>query len=119
MKYLFGSVVAMVAMVFAVGSNTGGEKKDKKVTIKEVMAKVFKGPICGKLAKGEASEEEKKIAAKYVAALPSLTPPKGDAGEWKKVTTALADAAKSGDAAAWKKAFTDAGTCKGCHANFK
>jgi hypothetical protein len=97
------------------------QDKEKKATIKEVMKIAMKGGLCAKVAKGEASEEEKKQLAGLFAALHSNTPPKGEKDSWDKKTQALVDAAN--DVLAGKAGAGDslkaAANCKGCHDTHK
>ena len=72
---------------------TSGAQDDKKATIKEVMQVAMKGGLCKKVAKGEASAEEKKKLAGLFAALHENKPPKGEQASWDEKTKALVDAA--------------------------
>jgi hypothetical protein len=97
------------------GENNAGEKA--KYTIPQVMKKAMKGGLCGKVASGKASDEEKAQLVELFTALSQNTPPQGDAKSWKEKTSALVDAAKKaakgdeGAGAALKKAAV----CKACH----
>jgi hypothetical protein len=115
MKALVAGVFAMVAVVLVLAGDqaNGGEKP--KFKIKEVMQKAMKGGLCGKVASGKASGEEKDQLIDLFTALHANTPPKGDADSWKTKTKALLDAAKAGDGAALKKAAN----CMACHSEHK
>ena len=115
MKYLMAGAIAMVSMVFLLGSNDAGEKA--KHTIPEVMQKAMKGGLCKKCATGKADEAEKKQLVELFTSLSQNTPPKGDAESWKKKTTALLEAAKKvakGDEGAGA-ALGKLANCAGCH----
>lgn len=115
-KLLVAAVVVAFAWI-AFGLATGKAQDDKKATIKEVMKIAMKGGLCGKVAKGEATEEEKKKLAGLFAALHENKPPKGDAASWEKKTKALVDAAN--DILAGKADGADklkaAAKCADCH----
>lgn len=87
--------------------------------IEDVMKTVMKGgdSTFKKVSSGKGSEAEAKKLLEYLKALPGNTPPKGDAGDWKKRTTKLVQAA--GDVVAKKpgaaEVLKSAGDCKGCH----
>jgi hypothetical protein len=115
MKALVAGVFATVAFVLVLaGSPVDGQEKPK-YKIAEVMAKAMKGGLCGKVAKGEASAEEKETLIELFTALHANTPPKGAEDSWKMKTKALLDAAKAGDGAALKKAAN----CAACHKEHK
>ena len=92
-----------------------------KYKIKDVMKKAMKGPLLKKVAGGNASDAEKKELYDMLVALGKNEPPKGEAKSWKKLTGALAKAAKAavdgdeGAGAALKKA----GNCGACHKKHK
>jgi hypothetical protein len=108
-------VLTAVAFVLA---NTSGAA-DEELSIKKIMEKGHKGkpPLCGKVASGKASKEEKQELLDLYTALAKAKPPKGDADSWKEKTEALVKAAKACVAddkdgpASLKKAVT----CKACH----
>lgn len=114
MKFLAAAVMAVVSMALLMsGTNQAGEK----VEIKDVMKKAMKGGLCGKVASGKASDDEKKELVALFKGLAAATPPKGDADSWKAKTGALVDAAKkaaAGDADAGK-ALKAAANCAACH----
>lgn len=99
------------------------EKAEKPPTIKQVMGKFHKGnpALCGKAAKGQASEEELKALLAAYEAMCAQKPPKGDEEGWKTKCTALVDAVKAliekKEGAA--KAYGAAVNCKGCHDVYK
>ncbi len=109
MKYLIGGAFAMVAMVLALNTSTGGEKK---ITNKQIMAKVMKdAALQKKLLSGSATAEEKKMVLEHVTAMVSNAPNKGDQAEFKAKAEALVAAAKAGDPTLWKAAAN----CAACH----
>jgi hypothetical protein len=118
-KLLVASVVVISGWtVFAM---TSGAQDDKKVAIKEVMAVAMKGKLCDKVAKGEASEEEKKKLAGLFAALHENKPPRGEQASWDEKTKALVDAANdvlAGKAGAGEK-LRAAANCMACHSAHK
>jgi surface antigen len=121
MRFVFAVVVTAVALAFfgSVGSENaaGGGDKKPKFTISQVMKKAMKGGLCGKVASGKASDDEKKELVELFTALSMNTPPKGEADDWKAKTGALVSAAKAavenkdGATAALKKAAN----CAACH----
>lgn len=119
MKKLFAALVLSGLSLALVSSGSAGDKdKDKpKYTISEVMQKAMKGGLCGKVAKGTATEAEQKELAAYFVALHANTPPKGDAESWKAKTAALKTAAEGvlkGDKTA-AVALQKAANCAACH----
>lgn len=115
MKALLGGVFATIALVFVLaGSQADGQEKPK-YKIAQVMAKAMKGGLCGKVAKGEATAEEKQTLVELFTALHQNAPPKGSEESWKMKTKALLDAAKAGDGEALKKAAN----CAACHKEHK
>lgn len=108
-----GSMVLFGAAFLLDGSVQGAG--DKEITIKVVMQKAMKGGLCGKVAKGDASDDEKKQLVELFTGLSKCTPPKGEEAAWKEKTKALLDAAKANDGAALKKAAN----CAACHKEFK
>lgn len=113
-------IVASVVILTAWGAftlATGKAQDDKKVTIKEVMKVAMQGKLCEKVAKGQASEEEKKKLAGLFAALHENKPPKGEQSSWDAKTKALVDAAN--DVLAGKEGaagrLADAAKCAACH----
>jgi hypothetical protein len=118
-KFLVAAVVVLSGWtVFAL---TSGAQDDKKVAIKEVMAVAMKGKLCEKVAKGEASAEEKKKLAGLFAALHENKPPRGEQASWDQKTKALVDAAN--DVLAGKEGASDrlkaAANCMACHSAHK
>jgi hypothetical protein len=111
MKALLGGVFATVALLLVLAGGQADGQEKPKYKIAEVMAKAMKGGLCAKVAKGEATAEEKETLVQLFTALHANTPPKGDADAWKEKTKALLDAAKAGDGAALKKAAN----CAACH----
>lgn len=123
MKKVFAAFVlaSLSIVLISSGDNLAGDKEKPKYKITEVMQKAMKGGLCGKVASGKASDDEKKELAAFFVALHNNTPPKGDADSWKAKTKALVDAATGvlkgdeGAAAALKKAAN----CAGCHSVHK
>lgn len=111
-------IVAAVALVAFVGLAFSGAADPKpKYAIKDVMKKAMKGGLCGKVAKGEASDAEKKELVEMFTALSQNKPPQGEAGSWKQKTGALvagAKAAQKGEEGAADK-LKKAANCKACH----
>jgi hypothetical protein len=113
MRFLVAGSILALSMFFVIGSNGAADKdkKEPKYKIADVMKIAMKGGLCGKVAKGDASDEEKAKLVELFTALSQNTPPKGDADSWKEKTGALLKAAKAGDGAALKKAAN----CGACH----
>lgn len=114
-------LVASIVVVFGWAMITFTTGAQEKATIKEVMAIAMKGKLCEKVAKGEASEEEKKKLAGLFAALHENKPPRGEQSSWDEKTKALVDAAN--DVLAGKAGAADklkgAANCMGCHSAHK
>jgi hypothetical protein len=104
-------MMAGAACLLAVVLVAQGAAEGEKVTIKDVMKKAMKGGLCGKVASGKASDDEKKELVELFTALSKNTPPKGEKTDWEAKTKALLDAAKANDGAALKKAAN----CAACH----
>jgi len=100
---------------------TTGAQDDKKIAIKEVMQVAMKGKLCEKVAKGEATPEEKKKLAGLFAALHENKPPRGEQASWDEKTKALVDAANdvlAGKEGAGEK-LKGAANCTACHTAHK
>jgi hypothetical protein len=106
MKRTFVCVAALLGFGLLIGGNQAGDDKPK-FTISEVMKKAF--------AKKDYKSMEKDQLVELMTALSKNKPPKGDAESWKKKTTALVDAAKTGGAEAVGKAVN----CGACHGEHK
>jgi hypothetical protein len=106
---LIAGAAAIFGLVFMLDGSVRGGKDP--VSIKVVMAKAMKGGLCGKVAKGDASPEEKKELIALFTDLAANKPPKGEEADWKEKTKALLDAAKADDGKALKKAAN----CAACH----
>ena len=108
-------VLALVGLILSTA--TGAD--EKPLTIKEIMKKGHDGkpPLCGKVASGKASKEEKQELLDLYVALSKTKPPEGDADAWKTKVDALVAAAKQ--CAAEDKdgpdALKKAVACKACH----
>jgi hypothetical protein len=118
-KLIVASVV--VGLGWLALTLSGVAQDNKKIEIKEVMQTAMKGGLCTKVAKGEASAEEKKKLAGLFAALHEAKPPKGEAESWNAKTKALVDAAN--DVLAGKEGAADklkaAANCMACHSAHK
>lgn len=117
-RALIVGAVAVFGFVLLLDANLeGGDKKDP-VAIKVVMQKAMKGGLCGKVAKGEASEEETKMLIALFTDLAANKCPKGDADDWKTRTEALVKGAKAAKEDGGKS-LKKAADCKGCHSTHK
>ena len=115
-KFLVAFVIVSFGWVVITVTGTAQEKA--KYTTKEVMQKAHKGGLAKKVAKGEASAEEKKQLVEMYEALAANHPPRGDEASWKEKTAELVAAAK--DAADGKPGAADKVNaifmkCMGCH----
>lgn len=119
-------VMAMFSMALATSwsASVGDDKEDKekpKYSIKEVMKNAHKSGLLDKVAKGTASEEEKKELAELYLALHQNKPPKGSPDSWKEKTDALVKASK--DVLAGKEGSGEAlkkvANCMACHKEHK
>ena len=113
-------LVACVIMTFAwvVVAVTSRAQEKPKYTIKEVMKTAHKGGLTKKVAKGEASAEEKKQLVELYEALAANHPPMGDEASWKEKTAELLVAAKEaaeGKDGAAAKVTAIFMKCMGCH----
>lgn len=109
MRGMIVGAVALFALALGLDSSVEGGKEP--VAIKVVMQKAMKGGLCGKVASGKASDEEKKQLIALFTDLAKNKCPKGDEDSWKAKTKALLDAAKADDTKALKKAAN----CAACH----
>jgi hypothetical protein len=118
-------LVAFAVVAFgwvAVNLTTRAEDAKPKYAIKDVMRVCMKGGLCKKVAKGEASADEKKQLVEMFEALAANKPPKGDDASWKEKTAALLSAAKDceagkdGAGAVLSKAGS---ACMACHSAHK
>lgn len=120
MRFVATGIIAFLALVILLdGAFQAGEKA--KYTISDVMLKVHKKGLHTKVAKGQATEEEKKQLVEMYTALTQLKPPMGDLDAWKKQTGMMLEAAKGalkGDAKAAKSLATIV-NCKACHKDYK
>jgi hypothetical protein len=111
----------MLAFGWLAVSLFAAEDEKPKHTIKDVMKVCMKGKLCEKVAKGEASDDEKKKLVECFTALAANKPPKGDAESWKAKTGALLEAAKA--AAEGTEGASDklkaAANCAACHKEHK
>jgi hypothetical protein len=87
-----------------------------KHTIKVVMQKAMKGGLCGKVASGKATDDEKKLLIELFEALHAHKPPRGDEASFKEKAKALLDGAKAAAEDSKKGgALKKAANCKACH----
>jgi hypothetical protein len=117
--------LVVAGMVLAFGwlavSLFAAEDEKPKYSIKDVMKACMKGGLCAKVAKGEASDEEKAKLVECFTALCANKPPKGEADSWKEKTSALLEAAKGvaeGKEGAAAK-LGAAAKCADCHKSHK
>ena len=135
-KVATAGVLGLLAIAFANGGAIEAqEKKEKKLTAKQIMAAGHKGADA-LFAKVKTAIEGKKWTdaaapakglADNGALFPKAAPAKGDAKSWEDLagkyaenTKALADAVEKKDEAAAKKAMgAIGGSCKACHDNHR
>ena len=115
-------VVAFAVLAIAIGASLGTSAQEKeddkpKYNIKEVMAKAHKSNLYKKVARGEASDEEKKMLLDLYTALAEHEPPKGDSKAWKAHTKVLVEAAKAAidDKEGSGDKILKAANCGACH----
>jgi hypothetical protein len=112
-----GMVLSLGWLAVSLCGAADDKEEEKKASIKEVMKVAMKGGLTAKVAKGEATEEERKKLAGLFAALHDAKPPKGEAGSWDEKTTALVKAAE--EVLAGKEGAGDklkaAANCAACH----
>lgn len=112
---LSGAMLAMIAGL-AVVAASGEAQEAPKHTIKIVMQKAMKGGLCGKVASGKATDEEKKELIELFTALHANKPPKGEEASFKEKAKALLDGAKAAAEDSKKGgALKKAANCKACH----
>jgi parvulin-like peptidyl-prolyl isomerase len=104
-------------------NHSWAEDKTPKYTVEEIMKAVFKGDdsIAKKAGKGEASKADLAKLEDYVASLPLNDAPQGDSADWKKKTTAVAEAVtalKTGKPDALAR-YNLAVDCKACHSIYR
>jgi mono/diheme cytochrome c family protein len=120
-KLLVAGVI--IAFGWAGLSLSSGAAQDAKAkfTIKQVMKTAHKDKRKDKVAKGDASADEKKQLVELYEALAANKPPKGDEADWKAKTAALVAAAKDAEAgkAGAGEALTKAANCMECHTAHK
>jgi hypothetical protein len=113
------SAVAVAALLLLLdGSSQGGDKKEPKYTIKEVMKEAHKSGLWKKIAAGDADKADREKLAELYKALAESKPPKGDIEEWKKTTSVMLKVATDAiaDAGEGKKLKVN---CGACHKAFK
>jgi len=110
-KILFAGMLALGAMAVILGANQAALAP--KYSTKEVMKKGFAGKeaLCGKIAKGNATAEEKEQMLELLSSLCENKAPRGEQQAWVAKCEAMTKAVKDGDA----KAFQAAANCKACH----
>lgn len=116
--------IAMLSLAFVTGgviSLLRAADEKPKITIKEAMKEHKKGALKDKVLDGTASADEKKKLIELYEEMGKNKPPKGDAGNWKKLCDALVKAAKEINDG--KKEGVDnlkkAVNCAGCHKEHK
>jgi hypothetical protein len=116
------ALVASMVIVCGLAVMTMTSGAQEKASIKEVMKVVMKkGGLKDKVAKGEATPEEKKQLAGLFAALHENKPPKGEQSSWDDKTNALVAAANdvlAGKAGAGEK-LNMVANCMACHSAHK
>jgi hypothetical protein len=116
MKFLSAALCATVGFVLCLSSPQAGEKKEPKYTIKEVMEKAHKSGLLKKVASGEAPKEDREELVELYVSLSENKPPKGDAKDWKKKTTAMVKASKAAEKNAEDgKKLSKIVNCGACH----
>lgn len=113
-------LVAGVVVVFGFALTLWAQ--EPKHTIKDVMQKAHKGGLTKKVAKGEATAEEKKLLVELYTALAANKPPKGDEAGFKEKASELLAAAKEaeeGKAGAADKVNAIFMKCMACHSAHK
>jgi hypothetical protein len=115
-RVLFGGAV-LVLFIAGLGMIAPAQDDKPKFTIKEVMEQGHKSKLCGKVADGKASKEEKDSLVEMYISLGKNKPPKGDAKSWETKTKALVDAAKEcvKDEKKGGPKLKAAVNCKACH----
>ncbi len=116
MRNLFAGLLGLAALCGA----TFVYADEPKYTIKQVMkGAMAKGALVGKVAKGEASKEDKEKLVEMFTALCQNTPPKGDKEEWVKLCQKLIAEAKAAQKVEGKAEMKNSTSCKACHDKFK
>jgi len=114
-------VAIAVAAAFALGAYVNTRAEDKPSPIKEAMQKGHKSGLCGKVTKGEASDEDLKNLTAWYEAMCACKPPKGDEAAWQakcKDLIAATKAVAAKEAGAVDK-YKKAVNCMGCHSAHK
>jgi hypothetical protein len=123
---LFLGAALIMGVAIGAGSRAADKddkKDDKKPTVKEIMKLAHEEKV-GLLFKAKdgtiKDDEKKKLVAAYVA-LADTKPSKGDEEMWKKITSAIAKAAKDyGDGKDEKaEALTKTLQCRSCHQTYR
>jgi hypothetical protein len=113
---LIVGAAAIFGLVFMLDTDVRGGKDP--VSVKVVMQKAMKGGLCGKVAKGTATPEEKKELIALFTDLAANKCPKGDEASWKEKTKAILDAAKEDDGGKALAKLTKT-ACAACHKEHK
>src|SRR5438045_2423520 len=119
MKFLAAGAISLLSLAILLDSNQAGDKAT--FTISQLMREAHTGGLMKKVASGKASDAEKKKLVELYKALSQNKPPKGNEGDWKKVTGDMiksAEAAAKGDEAA-AKSLLKLVNCAVCHGKFK
>lgn len=119
--HVLGGMSLIAALGLVLSTASGAD--EKALTIKEIMKKGHSGkpPLCGKVASGKATKEEKQQLLDLYVALSKTKPPMGDEAAWKAKTDALVAAAKEcvADDKAGPGDLKKAVACKACHDEHK
>ena len=91
--------------------------KKPRYTIKEVMRKAHKAGLMKRVARGNATDSEKRKLLELYEALADNTPPEGGTASWTAKTRALVDAATAAvnDEADAGNLLQKAANCTACH----
>ena len=132
MRRGLAQVAVVAVLVGTMAATIPAGAQNKTLTIKDVMARLHKGPNCLRATLNKALnsddpnwaevQRQSKEFAELAEALTKNTPPKGDKDSWNKLSGQFATTAKAMDQAAHSKAKADVvaawsklGNCKACH----
>src|SRR4051794_35865267 len=108
---LFVGAVAVFSMALLLDVNVQGGDKDKAPSVKEIMQGCMKSGLCKKVMSGKGDDADKEKLFKMLTQLADNKAPKGDQGNWEKLTKEICEAVKSGDTKAVAKTLN----CQACH----
>jgi hypothetical protein len=107
---------AVFAFVLVVDGSLQGGDKDKVPTVKEIMSGCMKSGLCKKVMTGKGDDADKEKLFKLLSQLEKNKAPAGtDDANWKKLTSGISEAVKSGDL----KKVNAALKCGECHKEYK